>query len=138
MSKLEVLRWLLVIPASAAGFYLALFIMVLVRTFVDSLCPEQYVYAGDEEYCIYPSWASTLINAFGGSLAAYMVVFLGAITAPAYKRIVPYAIFSAGAIIAVYMISYMGESMIDYLILGLFTLGSGILTAVSLSNRYGA
>jgi len=135
MSKLEGLRWLLFIPASVAGFYLALIVMVIARTFLDSVCPEQYVYVGDEEYCIYPSWVNTLIIAVGGALAAFLVVFMGFITAPGYKRIVPYVLFTGGAIIATYMIAGMGKSIVEYLVLVLFTFGSGILTAVFLSKR---
>ena len=135
MSKLEALRWLLFIPASVAGFYLALTAMIFAQTFVDSLCPEQYVIVGDEDYCIYPRWVDILMIAVGGALAAFLVVFVGSVTAPGYKRHVPYMLFAGGAVIASYMIAGMGKSTVEYLVLGLSTFGAGILTPVLLSKR---
>jgi len=137
MGKLEALRWALFIPASISGFYLAPIAMMFAQTFVDSLCPEQYVYVGDVEYCIYPTWVNTILTAVGGALAAFLVVFMGSITAPGYSRLVPYVLFSGGAIIASYMIAGMGKSTVEYLVLGLSTFGTGILTATLLSKRCG-
>jgi len=138
MSKLEALRWLLFIPASVAGFYLVLIVMMVAQTYVESLCPEQYVFVGDIEYCIYPSWVNTLLTAVGGALTAFLVVFMGSIIAPGYKRLMPYLLFVGGAIIASYMIALIGKSIVEYLVLGLSTFGVGILTAVLLAKRYGS
>ena len=135
MSKLEILRWFLFIPGSIAGFYLALIIMITILTSVESLCPVQYIFVGEVEYCLYPKWVYTLLEAVGGALAAFLVVFIGSIVAPGYKHIVPYLLFLGGAVVAFYWISSMGDSVLEYLILGISTLLAGIATAVMCVRR---
>ena len=135
MSKSETMRWILFIPASIVGFYLALLIMILVQTSVESMCPEQYIFIGEREYCIYPSWVNTALISIGGALAAFLVVLLGSLVAPGYKNVVPYVLFIGGAIIASYMIAVLADSVVEYLMIGVSTFSVGIITAVLFSKR---
>lgn len=86
MSKFETLRWILFIPASFAGFCLALVVMIAVQTFLDARCPAEYVVMGDAEYCISPDWVNTVMTSVAGALAAFLVVFFGSIVAPGQGR----------------------------------------------------
>ena len=136
MSKVEILRWLLFIPASFAGFFLALLVMIFVQTSVEFMCPEEYVVFGEAEYCVYPAWANIVLTSIKGALAAFLVVLFGTLVAPSHKRHVPYVLVIGGAAITYPVIAQSGDLFAESFLVLLLTYGSGILTAGWLSKRY--
>jgi hypothetical protein len=101
----RLVRWLLVLPASVAAWYLALVVGIGLHLALDSLCPPEQTVSG---LCIAP-WhapASQTLMAFGAGLAALLVMLTCTFLAPTHRRQVAIATFIVGALVA----SIMGLS----------------------------
>ena len=95
------LRWLLVIPAATAGWFFALAFGFVLLHLLDALCPPEQMVSG---MCTAPWYdagfkAATLI---GASLAAFLVVALASVAAPAHRTFVSWLAFGCGAAFALY------------------------------------
>jgi len=97
------IRWLAVLPAAIAGWYLALIIGLLAYSGVEKLCPPEQMVSGA---CIAPwfRYATGAISALGAALAAILVITLAALAAPSHRVIVIRSAFVAGLLVASYML----------------------------------
>ena len=99
-NKLEIIRWLLVIPSAFIGWYLAFFIGVLLYSVVDSFCPRQEF----DSPCM-ASWCFPVIDAviiFGVSLSAIFTILFAVLIAPKKRDFVAKIIYLGGASTAIY------------------------------------
>lgn len=99
---IEILRWLAVLPAAVAAWWVAVTVTILGHVLVTAACPERYEVSGA---CVAP-WMPTLtrVSTFvGASLAAVLVVLAASYTAPAHRRHVAQAAYVVGLAVALYM-----------------------------------
>ena len=118
---LQIIRWLLVLPAAGIAWFAALFVGVGLYEGVKSLCPADQMISGE---CFAPWFDSAFyaIVAFGAALAAILIMIGCTWVAPAYKRQVAIATFVVGTIVAATMGIPAGDSII------LIPMGTAIVT----------
>lgn len=93
------LRWLLVLPAAMAGWYLALVTGLLLHAGAEALCPPADQVSG---LCI-AGWFQTVeecLLVLTAALAATLVVLLPALTSPKQRHRVGLIAFIAGTMLA--------------------------------------
>lgn len=101
--KIEIIRWLLVIPLAFVGWYTALSIGFLLYSVANYFCPPELMISGR----CHASWYSPVIDGviiFGASLSAILVILLSVLVAPNKRKLVAKIIYSAGLIIAIYAV----------------------------------
>ena len=120
------LRWLGIIPAAVAGWFLAFFIGHRVLGIVDSLCPPEEIVSGD---CVAPWYplASQITICFGVGLSAVLVVAFATLVAPSHRQVVAWVSYGLGASVALAMSGFASPGMIPEL---LSALGGGLLAAL--------
>jgi hypothetical protein len=98
----QLIRWVLILPAAIAAWYLALFIGVALYRGAEALCPASQVVSGQ---CFAPwfLYVSEGLIAFGAALAAALIMITCAWLAPTHKRQVSIATFALGAGVAIIM-----------------------------------
>jgi len=100
-NKIEILRWLLLIPSAIVGWYVALFIGILFYGFTDYFCPPEQMLSGKCQ----ASWHAPLVYAvviFGSSLSAVLVILFSVLMAPAKRVIIAKIAYISGFFIALY------------------------------------
>ena len=104
MTPVNALRWLAVVPAALAGWYLALASGILLHSLATSLCPDALLVSG---MCTagWFEWLEQGIFAFTAALAAFLVVWLAVLccpsTGPGTKARVAAIAFALGALVAI-------------------------------------
>ena len=99
-NKIVFIRWLLLIPSAFAGWYLALFVGIILYGVADTFCPKEMI---SSNVCEAP-WHEPVINGviiFGASLSAILVIIFSVLMAPTKKLIIAYVSYTAGFITAV-------------------------------------
>ena len=94
-------RWLLLIPACIAAWYLALIIGLWVLSVVASFCPPEFVVSGFCEADWYPT-AEKVVIGFGVALSAFLVVLTAALVAPIQRVWASKAALAVGTVIAIF------------------------------------
>lgn len=97
---IQVFRWLALIPACVAAWYVALFIGLYVHGIVDSFCPPELVVSGFCEASWFPA-AEQAVICFGVALSAFLVVLTAALVAPAHRVLVSKAALAIGTVVAI-------------------------------------
>jgi hypothetical protein len=128
-SRRRVLRWLLVVPAALAGWWIALLIGMLMLAIGDSQCAAEDRLSNACIAAWYPPFERAVYVSCA-ALAAALVVLLPALAAPAHRRRVAWCAFAWGGGTA----AWLGISAGAHLEL-LAALASGLATAV-LVHRY--
>ena len=127
MTPVTTLRWLAVLPAALAGWYLALASGILLHSLATSLCPEDMLVSG---MCTasWFEWLEQGIFAFTAALAAFLVVWLATLCCPsacpgAKARVAAIA-FILGALVAIVFATtlHIWLAPLSALISGLVTL----------------
>ena len=98
---IQVLRWLALIPACVAAWWLALFIGLYIRSVVNTFCPPELVVSGFCEASWYPAAESAVI-CFGVALSAFLVVVTAALVAPTHRVLASKFALASGSVIAIY------------------------------------
>ena len=99
---MRILRWILILPAAIAAWYVALFAGIALYLGLNSLCsPDRFV----SGLCSAPWYvsASGALVAFGAALAAALILVTSTLLAPDYKRQIAFATFIVGALVAICM-----------------------------------
>lgn len=125
------LRWLLVVPAMLAGWYLALITGLLLHALAESFCPPMKVVSGVCTAAWFRSVEEILIL-LTAALAATLVVLLPTLACPGRKRAVAGITFVVGAVTAI-AIGYGASSLWIPVATALFT---GLLTLRRVRRRY--
>jgi hypothetical protein len=99
---LRIVRWLLILPAAIAAWYLALIIGLVLHSGLDALCPPDQVISGICEAPWYV-YAEDALIAFGAALAAVLVMVACTLLAPSHRRQTAIAAFVLGAMAAIMM-----------------------------------
>jgi hypothetical protein len=96
------IRWILILPAAIAAWYVALFIGIGLYQGIEALCPASQVVSG---HCFAPWFrpVSDGLIAFGAALAAVLVMLACTLLAPTHRRQVAIATFAVGTVVAVFM-----------------------------------
>ena len=97
---LRVLRWLAVVPAALAGWYLAFAGGIMLHSLATSLCPEPLLVSGMCTASWFP-WLEEVIFAITAALAAFLVVWLATACCPIAKARVATIAFVLGALVAI-------------------------------------
>jgi hypothetical protein len=100
---LRIFRWVLLIPAAVAAWFVALFLGiallgVLARQVVSGMCMAPW-YDG----------ASAVIVAFGAAMAAVFIMMACTAIAPTHKRVASVVTFACGVLVAAAMGIPSGE-----------------------------
>ncbi len=99
---IQLFRWLAIIPACIAAWWLALFIGLYVRSVVNGLCPpESLAYGFLCEASWYPAAAEAVL-CFGVALSAILVVLTAAAVAPRHRVLTAKAALIVGTLVAIY------------------------------------
>ncbi len=98
--KMGTIRWLLVIPSAFAGWYLALFIGLLLYSVADSFCPPELMVSGSCQATWHKPPVDDLVI-FGASLSATLSNLFPVLVAPAKRSLVAKVIFIGGVAFAV-------------------------------------
>jgi hypothetical protein len=93
------IRWLLVFPAAAAGWYAGVCLALLIYEIKERVCPASYRVSG---ICHAPwSWVVTQAALVAGScLCGALVVLLPALMAPTRKKAIAAAFYGIGLLCA--------------------------------------
>src|SRR4051812_36517931 len=107
---MQILRWILTIPAAILGWYLGIFAAVFVYYIDIWTCPDEYMVSGS---CMAPwsSFLSVTTEAFGAATAAAAIVLLPTLVAPAYRWIVACMAFVCGLLLALYFVFIFREDV---------------------------
>jgi hypothetical protein len=106
---IRVLRWISVVPACIAAWYVALFTGIIVHSRVFSLCPPELVAYGvfcDAKW--FPA-AERAVMCFGAALAAVLVVLTATVVAPSHRILISRVALGVGTIVAVVMAVRLGQ-----------------------------
>ena len=101
--KIEIIRWLLVIPSAFVGWYAALFMGFLLYSVADYFCPPELMISGQ---CS-ASWHQPVIDGviiFGASLSAILVILFSVLVAPNKRKLVAKIIYLGGVLLAMYAV----------------------------------
>lgn len=103
----RLLRWILLVPLTVAGWYLVLLLGMVLLTLADGFCPPEEMVSG---YCTAPWYAyvDAGVFYFCSGLAAILWVLLAALIAPAWRRGVGWVAFAIGALVASAMTLHLG------------------------------
>lgn len=96
----RMIRWILILPAAIAAWYVSLFLGLALYQGLEALCPPDQMESGQ---CFAPWFltASKVLIALGAALAATLVMVTCTWIAPAYKRQVAIATFVVGTAVAI-------------------------------------
>jgi hypothetical protein len=103
------LRWISLVPACIAAWYVALFTGIFLHGILFSYCPQNLVAYGmfcDAEW--FPA-AERSLMCFGAALSAVLVVLTAAAMAPTHKITVARVALAVGAVVAVIMAIHIGK-----------------------------
>jgi len=106
--KIEIMRWLLVVPSAFVGWYAALFIGLLLYSVADYFCPPELMISGS----CHASWHSPVIDGviiFGASLSAILVILFSVLMAPNKRKLVAKIIYLGGLLFAMYAVYETSE-----------------------------
>lgn len=99
----KILRWLALIPACIAAWYVALFLGLVLRSFLFSLCPPDLVSYGIFCDAAWFQPAETTLIAICAGISAALVVFTAVVTAPTHRVTVAWIALASGILVATVM-----------------------------------
>jgi hypothetical protein len=91
-----VVRWICVIPAAWAAFYIALLISMVCFQTLNGLCPGSEVHSG----LCGNGWVVPATFVIGAAIAPALVILAGTLTAPSHRPYVAWALYVTGALFA--------------------------------------
>lgn len=100
---MRIFRWVITIPSAIVGFYIGLTVGYLIHSAGEKACPAEKIISG---HCVAP-WMRVVTEvavALGSAIAAFLVVLLPFLVAPAYKLHVAMVAFIGGLSVAIYFI----------------------------------
>ena len=135
---IEVIRWLLVIPAGAFGLYLAVTIPLLLHSFTDGFGCYAPQFEGHRyvEKCLEENpWKVIALHSSQGIfavLAGFLLVSFSALMAPRRKVVVSLVAFLGGSFWAMSLTAQFGGQTVTEL---LFALVGGIIACWLIAKR---
>ena len=105
MSKsrlIEVLRWVMLLPTTVFGFYIAFLLGVVTFVVANDLCPSEFLVSG---HCVAPHMELTVKISYivYPSLAGVLVILFAHSMAPNYKLQSAVLAFILGSAVALYI-----------------------------------
>ncbi len=100
---LNVVRWVLVVPAALVGWYAGLIVALLIYKTNVALCPARYLVSG---MCTAP-WSSAmeeLAVIVGGAVVGALVVLLPALMAPYHRKKIALIAYALGFTCSIYVL----------------------------------
>lgn len=96
------LRWIAIVPAALAGWYLALFLGIFLLGIAEKMCPPEHVIS---EICTawWFRYLESAIIYLGVAIVAFFVVIFPAFVAPSHRSLVARSVFFIGTLVAGYM-----------------------------------
>ena len=122
-SHVEVIRWIMVIPAAVIGWWLAISVGLVLTNIPGYFCPPGLLASG---HCMTPWYGPVMsgIMTLTAALSAVMTLLFAVLVAPRKRDLVAKVIFVAGSIYATYF-AFSISAWLEYvgaIIFGLFTL----------------
>jgi len=99
---MRVLRWIALVPAAIAAWYVAFFAGLHLLSIVDSYCPPELVVSGTCTADWYPT-AEQIVICVGVGLSAFLVILTTAIVAPSHKVLFSRIALGVGVLVAAVM-----------------------------------
>ena len=98
---MNLVRWLLAVPAAVAGWYIGVIAALGIRQLGERLCPVEYIVSG---LCHAPrsSFATEFALVTGSLICGCLVVLLPALIAPAHRHRVAQLAYAGGLAAAAY------------------------------------
>jgi hypothetical protein len=120
----QTVRWILILPAGMAAWYLALAVGIALYQALETLCHADQIESGHHCYAPWFSRITRALIVFGAGLAAVFVMMACTWTAPSHKRQVALITFVAGTVAAIIMGAYLQAylAMVTAIIAGAVTL----------------
>jgi hypothetical protein len=105
---LRIVRWVLLIPAAVAAWFVGLFLGIALLGVLARMCPENQMVS---RMCTAPWYdgASTAAIAFGAAMAAVFIMIACTAIAPTHKRVAAVCTFACGVLVAAAMGVSSGE-----------------------------
>lgn len=96
---MKIFRWLLVIPVGVIGWYIGLFVAILVHTAGEYLCPVEEIVSG---FCTAPWMAHVddVALALGSILCGILAVLFPTLLAPSHRGAVAAVAYASGLILS--------------------------------------
>jgi len=122
-SHIEVIRWIMVIPAAIIGWGLAIMVGLLLTNIPGYFCPPELEISG---FCKATWYGPVMLGImiFAAALSAVMTLLFAVLVAPRKRDLVAKVVFVAGSSYAIYL-AFSISAWVEYLsaiIFGLFTL----------------
>lgn len=97
-----IIRWILLVPATWAAWYIAVFLGIAILTAGDAFCPSEQIVSGWCHANWYPFFLQSVM-VFSSSVSAIFVVVAGYYMAPLHRSFVAKLIFITGSTVAIFM-----------------------------------
>lgn len=120
------IRWLLVLPAAIAGFYLGLFAAIFSFQSLTGWCPGGTITSG---HCSV-GWVNHLPFVIGAAIAPPLVIYFGSTVAPNHRIAVIWTLYCGGALIGLLFFRIPGAVPVAGI--------TGAITAFLLARRENA
>lgn len=130
-SHVEIIRWVMVIPAAVIGWWLAISFGLLLTSVPGYFCPPELTESG---VCMTPWYGPVMsgIMIFAAALSAVMTLLFAVLVAPNKRDLVAKAVFVAGSIYATYF-AFSISAWAEYVGAIMF----GLVTLLFLTKKYG-
>jgi uncharacterized membrane protein YeaQ/YmgE (transglycosylase-associated protein family) len=103
-TAIELIRWLLVIPAAWIGFYLSMLVAMLSMQLLNGWCPGGTISSGQCSI----GWINHAPFLVGAAVAPALVLYFGTRMAPSHKIAVAWALYGIGAMVALFFFRIPG------------------------------
>ena len=132
---MSVVRWILVPVAVLGAWMVAAGIGLVLNDIAFRFCPESQIESG---LCVAPWWpiVDTVILSVSAAVAAMLVVWASAITAPSHRPLVAIVTFALGAAFAAYLVVDMQYIDVSTYFAVAASLSTGGLTAWWVWRKY--
>ena len=130
-NHIEVIRWIMVIPAAIIGWLLAIMVGLLLTNIPGYFCPPELVTSG---FCMATWYGPVMLGImiFAAALSAVMTLMFAVLVAPRKRDLVAKVVFVVGSSYATYL-AFSISAWVEYLSAIIF----GLFTLLLLTKKYG-
>lgn len=98
---MRILRWILTVPSAFAGFYLGVFIALVIYSVDEWLCPPEYLVSG-MCYAPWSSFVKDMALVVGSLICGSLVVLFPTLIAPSLRKKIAFFAYALGIVASMY------------------------------------